>query len=359
MILQILPGLVSVHDLFNVLQYITFRTAMSTLTAMVIVFLLGPWLIRKLKTLQFGEIIRKEGPETHIKKGGTPTMGGLLIVGSTLISIFIWADILGLFTQLVILGMVGFSLIGLIDDILKLTFEHNRGMSVRTKLLFQSLLAGLIWWTLLTAATPHLTTLYLPFFKNWMVPLGFLSLPFFIFVLVGTSNSVNLTDGLDGLATGCTLIVAGTYTILAYVASHVVVSGYLQVPFVPGSGELSIACGAMVGASLGFLWFNSHPAQIFMGDVGSLALGGTIGLVALIIKQELVLVIAGGIFVAEALSVILQVGSFKLSGRRIFLMAPFHHHFEKRGWEESKVVIRFWILSIICSLLALSTLKLR
>ncbi|HPR63797.1 MAG TPA: phospho-N-acetylmuramoyl-pentapeptide-transferase [Thermoanaerobaculia bacterium] len=359
MILLLLPHLRSFHGVFNVFQYITFRMAMAALTSMVIIFVLGPWFIRTLKSLQFGQVIRNEGPDSHFRKAGTPTMGGLLIMVSAIVSILVWADLNVIYTLVLLIGMAGFSAIGLIDDVLKLRQRHSKGLSARGKFLLQIGLAAFLWWILHASAMPHLDTLFPPFFKDWTVALGILSLPFFVFVMVGTTNAVNLTDGLDGLAIGCSMIVAATYTILAYVSGNAIAAHYLQVASIPGSGELSVVCSALVGSALGFLWFNSHPAQIFMGDVGSLGLGGTIGLAALITKQELTLVIAGGVFVMEALSVILQVGSYKLSGRRVFLMAPFHHHFEKKGWDESKVVIRFWILSIICSLLALSTLKLR
>jgi len=342
----------------NVFQYITFRSAGAAVTALLLSMLLGPRMIRWLERLSIGQSIREEGPESHQEKAGTPTMGGLLILLALLVPTLLWADLENPFVWVVSITTLAYGAIGFADDFLKVKRRHNQGLSGRAKLVLQGLV-GLGMGAALLQIVGFETTLLFPFFKNLVVELGWLYVPFFAVVLVGASNAVNLPDGLDGLAIGATLIAAATYAILTYIAGNSIAARYLQVACVPGTGEVAVFCSALVGASLGFLWFNSHPAQVFMGDVGSLALGGGIGAVALLAKQEILLVIVGGLFVLEALSVILQVSSFKLTGKRVLRMAPLHHHFELGGWAESKIIVRFWILSILFSLVGLSTLKLR
>ncbi|HSL81546.1 MAG TPA: phospho-N-acetylmuramoyl-pentapeptide-transferase [Thermoanaerobaculia bacterium] len=342
----------------NVFRYITFRAAGAAVTALLLSLLLGPWFIRSLRQYQLGQVIREEGPRSHQGKAGTPTMGGLLILVSFLIPTLLWARLTNTYVWVAVGVTFTFGLIGFLDDFLKLRRRHNLGLTARAKMGLQ-ILAGAAAGGLLLLSPGFESTLAFPFFKELVLPLGLLYIPFAVLVLVGTSNAVNLTDGLDGLAIGSTMIAAATYTVFTYLAGNVVLGGYLQVSLIPGVGEVTIFLGALVGACLGFLWFNCHPAEIFMGDVGSLSLGAAIGVVALLAKQELLLVLVGGLFVLEALSVILQVGSYKLTGRRIFKMAPLHHHFELAGWAESKVIVRFWILSVLFALLSLSTLKLR
>lgn len=347
---------------FNVFRYITFRTAWAALTALAISLILGPWLIRQLARIKAGQFIREEGPESHQAKSGTPTMGGILIILAIVIPTILWADVQNPFIWIILFVTLGYAAIGFYDDFQKIAKRQNLGLTSKQKLLLQ-MLVGLIAAGAM-AYLPQLRAVYnpvltFPFLADVALPLGLLYIPFFIFVLVGASNAVNLTDGLDGLAIGSVLVAAGTYTILTYAAGHARVADYLRIEFVPYAGELSVFCGAMLGASLGFLWFNAHPAKVFMGDVGSLALGGAIGCLALMIKQEILLVFVGGLFVLEALSVIAQVISFKLTGRRLLKMSPLHHHFELSGWNETQVVVRFWIIAIIFALLSLSTLKLR
>ena len=346
---------------FNVVRYLTFRTAAAVVTALVLSLLCGPWFVSKLRQLAIGQNIREVGPQTHQVKAGTPTMGGLLILFAWLASTLLWANLSNAFVWMAIGVTVGFGGIGFLDDILKVRRRRNLGLTARAKflaLVTVALAAGLLL-PRLPAAQPFSPTLAFPFFKDLIVDLGTLYVPFVVFVLVGASNAVNLTDGLDGLAIGAAGIAAGTYAVFCYAAGNRIVAGYLQIPSVPGVGEVTVFCGALVGAALGFLWFNAHPAEVFMGDVGSLALGGGITIVALMTKQELLLAVVGGLFVLEALSVIVQVGSFKLRGRRVLRMAPLHHHFELSGWAEPKIIVRFWILAILFSLVALSTLKLR
>lgn len=361
---------------FNVFRYITVRTVYASLTAMFLAFVFGPWLIRRLRELQIGQYIREEGPEAHQKKAGTPTMGGVLIVLSTAVPTLLWADLTNPFILLSLFALMAFAAIGFIDDYAKVSKQRNLGLTARKKIYFQILVSLVVGISLLILATrfAYSTQFMIPFLKRlhpdlvihslihsrhfW--PVAFL--PFLLvvcIVVVGSSNAVNLTDGLDGLAIGCTVIAAGALTVLTYVSSNSRWATYLDIQYIPRVGELTVFCGALVGASLGFLWYNAHPAEIFMGDVGSLSLGGTLGTVAVIIKQEILLLFLGGIFVIEALSVILQVGSFKLRGKRIFLMAPIHHHFELLGWSESKVIVRFWIAALVFALFALTTLKLR
>ena len=360
----------------NVFRYITVRTVYASLTAMFLAFVFGPWLIRKLRELQIGQFIREEGPQAHQKKAGTPTMGGVLIVLSTLVPTLLWADLTNGFVLLAIFSLLAFATIGFIDDYAKVSKQRNLGLTSKKKFSLQILISFVIGIGLLALATrsAYSTELVFPFLKRvhpdlvihsllsypHLWPLAFV--PFLIFVsivIAGASNAVNLTDGLDGLAIGCTVIAAGALTVLTYVSSNYRWATYLEIGYIPRVAELTIFCGALVGASLGFLWYNAHPAEVFMGDVGSLSLGGTLGVIAVVIKQEILLFFVGGIFVIEALSVILQVGSFKLGGKRIFRMAPIHHHFELIGWSESKVIVRFWIIALIFALFALTTLKLR
>lgn len=347
---------------FNVFRYITFRTAWAALTALIISFIFGPWLIERMRRIKAGQYIREEGPKSHQMKAGTPTMGGILINIAIVIPTILWADIFNPYIWIVLFVTFAYGAIGFVDDYRKLVKKQNTGLTAKEKFSMQigvALAAGLAIAYLPSIHNNYSTVLTFPFFKAMHLNLGFLYIPFIIVVLVGASNGVNLTDGLDGLAIGSTLIVAVTYTILTYAAGNFRVADYLRIAWVPQAGELAVFCGAMVGASLGFLWFNAHPAEIFMGDVGSLALGGAIGCLAVMIKQEILLGLVGGLFVLEGMSVVLQVASFKLTGRRIFKMSPLHHHFELSGWRETKVVVRFWIIAIIFAMLALSTLKLR
>jgi phospho-N-acetylmuramoyl-pentapeptide-transferase len=344
---------------FNVFRYITFRTIGAAVTAFLFFVFVAPAFIRYINTLQIGQVIREDGPETHLQKEGIPTMGGMLIIFTIINTTLLWANLSNRYVWVVLGVTLWFGAIGAIDDFRKITINNSKGLSARGKLFLQvigALLLGLILYSHPTF-DGHLSV---PFFKALKPDLGWFYIVFTIFVIVGSSNAVNLTDGLDGLAAGPIIITGSVYLIFSYLAGHALLADYLQIPFVPGAGELAVYCGALVGSSLGFLWYNAFPAQMFMGDVGSLAMGGTLGTIAIITKQEILLAIVGGIFVMEALSVIIQVGFFKISGgKRIFLMAPFHHHFEKKGWAEPKVVVRFWIISIILGLLALATLKLR
>ncbi|HSY52258.1 MAG TPA: phospho-N-acetylmuramoyl-pentapeptide-transferase [Thermoanaerobaculia bacterium] len=347
---------------FNVFRYITFRSAWAALTALIISFIFGPWLIERMRRIKVGQYIREEGPKSHQMKAGTPTMGGILINIAIVIPTILWADISNPYIWIVLFVTCAYGAIGFVDDYRKLAKKQNMGLTAKEKFSMQigvALAAGLAIAYLPSIHNNYSTVLTFPFFKTLHLNLGFLYIPFIIVVLVGASNGVNLTDGLDGLAIGSTLIVAVTYTILTYAAGNFRVADYLRIAWVPQAGELAVFCGAMVGASLGFLWFNAHPAEIFMGDVGSLALGGAIGCLAVMIKQEILLGLVGGLFVLEGMSVVLQVTSFKLTGRRIFKMSPLHHHFELSGWRETKVVVRFWIIAIIFAMVALSTLKLR
>ncbi len=359
MIYHLLYPLHTAFTGFNVFRYITFRTIYASLTAFLICFLFGPWAIRKLAALQIGQFIRDDGPQAHLKKAGTPTMGGTLILFAVVVSTLMWSNLTNRYTWIALFAMVGFGLIGFIDDYLMQIKKQNKGLSVRGKFLLQTVLALAVG--VFVCAIPDFSTqVTIPFFKKVTPDLGWGYIIFAAFVIVGTSNAVNLTDGLDGLAIGPAIITAGTYMFFAYVAGHIKIAEYLQINYVAGSGEIAIFCGALVGAGFGFLWFNTYPAQIFMGDVGSLSIGSAIGTAAVITKQEILLALVGGLFVVEALSVIFQVGFFKVShGRRIFKMAPLHHHFELKGWPEPKVIVRFWIIAIILALISLSTLKLR
>jgi phospho-N-acetylmuramoyl-pentapeptide-transferase len=362
---------------FRIFRYLTFRTAFASLTALLIGLLIGPFVIERLREFQIGQYIRDDGPQTHLKKGGTPTMGGVLIVISILLPTLLWADLSNIFVWVAMLSTLGFGAIGFADDYIKVVKKRSQGLTAWQKLGLQFTLSGMVAVALavLESRRMYSTRLVVPFLKHFRpnlimdslrhVPhLGWLGFfPFVLFVMVviaGSSNAVNLTDGLDGLAIGCTIIAAGALAVLTYVSGHVVFSDYLELDRMPLVSEVTIFCGSMVGASIGFLWYNAHPAEVFMGDVGSLALGGAIGTVAVIIKQELLLPFIGGVFLLEAASVILQVGSYKLrGGKRIFRMAPLHHHFELLGWSESKVIARFWIMALVFALFALTTLKLR
>jgi phospho-N-acetylmuramoyl-pentapeptide-transferase len=361
---------------FRIFRYLTFRTAFASLTALLIALLIGPYVIEKLREFQIGQYIREEGPQAHQKKAGTPTMGGVLICIAILLPTLLWSDLSDPFVWIVMLSTLAFGAIGFADDYIKVVHRRNLGLTARAKMTYQILASAAIGVALviLQGQGSYSTDLMVPFAKSlrprFSIPALlhvphlalFAFIPFVIFVIiviVGSSNAVNLTDGLDGLAIGCTIIAAGALTVLTYVSGHAVFADYLELQRMPLVGEVTIFCGAMVGASIGFLWYNAHPAQIFMGDVGSLALGGAIATVAVVIKQELLLPFIGGIFVLEALSVILQVGSYKLRKKRIFKMAPLHHHFELIGWSESKVIVRFWIAALVFALFALTTLKLR
>lgn len=346
---------------FNVFRYITFRTGLAIATAFFVSLVVGPWLVARLRSLQIRQAIRDEGPEHHQSKAGTPTMGGLLIVGSFTLATLLWADLSNAYVWTVLGVTLGFAAVGFADDWIKVRSGRNLGLTARQKLLLQVLvgLAGGLAARMVAEPAPHAGALALPFLKDVLLPLGFGYLPFVVLVLLGASNAVNLTDGLDGLAVGAMAIAASTYTVFVYVAGHARIAEYLRIVPVSGAGEVAIFTGAVAGAALGFLWFNCHPAQVFMGDVGSLALGGGIGIVAVVAKQEVLLVLVGGLFVIEALSVLIQVTSFKLTGKRVFRMAPLHHHFELLGWQETQVVVRFWIISVVFALAGLATLKLR
>jgi phospho-N-acetylmuramoyl-pentapeptide-transferase len=344
---------------FNVFRYITFRTIGAAITAFLFFVLVAPAFIRYIKNLQIGQVIRNDGPETHLKKEGIPTMGGLLMIFTIINATLIWANLANRYVWIILGVTLWFGAIGAIDDFKKITVNNSKGLSAKGKLLLQ--ITGAFLLGIILFSHPNFDGhLSVPFFKALRPDLGWFYIVFAILVVVGSSNAVNLTDGLDGLAAGPIVITGSVYLIFSYLAGHALLAEYLQILFVPGAGELAVFCGALVGSSLGFLWYNAYPAHMFMGDVGSLSMGGALGAIAIITKQEILLAIVGGIFVMEALSVIIQVVFFKLSGgKRVFLMAPFHHHFEKKGWAEPQVVVRFWIISIILGLMALATLKLR
>jgi phospho-N-acetylmuramoyl-pentapeptide-transferase len=363
---------------FRIFRYLTFRTAFASGTALLIALFIGPWVIQKLREFQIGQFVRDDGPQSHLKKSGTPTMGGVLIIIAILLPTVLWSDPANPFVWITVFSTLAFGAIGFVDDYTKVVMRRSLGLTARAKLFWQALAGALVAVALVALGQFKMfsTQLTVPFVKHWRpdllwhlwpstVPhLGLLAfipfIAFVIFVLMGSSNAVNLTDGLDGLAIGCTIIAAAALAVLTYVSGHVVFADYLEIQRMPMVGELTVFCGSMVGASIGFLWYNAHPAEIFMGDVGSLALGGAIGTVAIIIRQELLLPFIGGIFILEAVSVILQVGSYKLRNKkRIFRMAPLHHHFEQLGWSESKVIVRFWIGALVFALFALTTLKLR
>jgi len=356
-----LISLVDQFSALNVFRYLTFRTGLSVISSMAIVFLIGESFIKFIESHKFTGPIRDDGPEDHIvKKVGTPTMGGALILIGILFGTLLWADLNNFYVWILLVVATSFGLLGAVDDYLKIKHNNSKGISSRMKIVWQIILSLVAVFLLIKYGdNEHLKNLYFPFFKNLTLHLGLFFIPFVVFIIVGSSNAVNLTDGLDGLATVPVILVALSFTLICYVVGNTVFSEYLQIPYVANVGEASVFCGSIVGACLGFLWYNAPPAKIFMGDTGSLSLGGSLGAVSIIAKHEIVLAIVGGLFVLETVSVIIQVVSFKLTGKRVFMMAPLHHHFEKKGWAESTVVIRFWIISIILALIGLATLKLR
>jgi len=361
MLLELAQWLAQDIRAFNVFNYITLRAVLATLTALIISFVVGPGLIRKLTHYKVGQSVRDDGPQTHLVKAGTPTMGGALILVAIAISTLLWADLSNRYVWVVLVTTLGFGIIGWVDDWRKVVHRNPKGLAAREKYFWQSLIGfGVAFYLFYTSTVPAQTDLIFPFFKDLILPLGAVSfIVLTYFVIVGTSNAVNLTDGLDGLAIMPTVMVASALAIFAYVAGHLYFSKYLGVPYVPGAGELAVFCAAIGGAGLGFLWFNAYPAEVFMGDVGALALGAALGVVAVIVRQEIVLFIMGGVFVIETVSVMLQVASFKLTGKRIFRMAPLHHHYELKGWKETQVVVRFWIITMMLVLIGLATLKIR
>ncbi|UXI70749.1 phospho-N-acetylmuramoyl-pentapeptide-transferase [Tahibacter amnicola] len=347
---------------FHLFQYLTFRAIMATLTALAVSLLLGPGMIRRLAALKAGQVIRQDGPQTHLSKAGTPTMGGALILAAIILSTLLWADLQNRYVWLVLAVTAGFGGIGFYDDYKKLVLKDSRGLAARWKYFWQSvggIGAALFLFYTSYPELPAATALYLPFFKQVALPLGIGFVLLGYLMIVGFSNAVNLTDGLDGLAIMPSVLVACALGVFAYLSGNAVFSSYLQIPAIPGAGELTIYCGALAGAGLGFLWFNTYPAQVFMGDIGALAIGAALGLIAVIVRQEVALLIMGGVFVMETASVMLQVASFKLTGKRLFRMAPIHHHFELKGWPEPRVIVRFWIISVVLVLIGLATLKVR
>ena len=360
MLLEVTEWLAQYHSGFDVFRYLTLRAILGVLTALVMALLIGPAVIRRLSAARVGQSVRDDGPRSHLAKTGTPTMGGALILVAVAASTLLWGDLENRQTWLALATTLLFGLVGGVDDWRKLVYGDSRGLSAATKFVAQSVIAvAAAVYLYLSAEVAAETELIVPFFKEVALPLGIWFVPFVYFVIVGSSNAVNLTDGLDGLAILPTVMVAGALGVIAYAAGHTQFSAYLQIPYVPGVGELVVFAGAIVGAGLGFLWFNTYPAQVFMGDVGALALGAALGLLAVMARHELVLVIMGGVFVVETLSVIVQVASYKLTGRRIFRMAPLHHHFELKGWPEPRVIVRFWIVTVILVLVGLATLKIR
>jgi phospho-N-acetylmuramoyl-pentapeptide-transferase len=360
MLYHLLYPLHNVFSGFNVFKYITFRSAGAALTALIVSFALGPWMIARLRRLKVGQYVRDDGPQTHLCKQNTPTMGGILIIAALVCSALLWSDLSNKYVWVVLFATLAFGGIGLWDDYLKVVKKQSTGLRAREKFGLQiaaSLVIGL--FLCYFAGDPNAAHLSVPFLKKLAIDLGWFYIPFAVIVMVGSSNAVNLTDGLDGLATGLVGIAATANAVIVYLGGNRVISEYLKIQYIPGSGELTVFCGALLGTSLGFLWYNAHPAEVFMGDTGSLSLGGALGALALVTKHELILIIVGGIFVAEAVSVMLQVASYKLTGKRIFKMAPIHHHFEQLGWPESKVIVRFWIVGIILALVSLGSLKLR
>ncbi len=360
MLVWLAEYLTQYFSFFNVFSYLTFRAILGILTSLLLSLYLGPKLIARLQRMQIGQVVRGDGPESHFSKKGTPTMGGLLILGSVLLSTLLWANLENKYVWVVLFVLVSFGWIGFVDDYRKVIRKDPKGLIARWKYFWQSLFAiATAAFLYFTAERPAETALLVPFLKDVMPQLGLLFLALSYFVIVGTSNAVNLTDGLDGLAIVPTIMVAGAFAIIAYASGNVNFSAYLNIPYLPYASELVVLCAALIGAGLGFLWFNTYPAQVFMGDVGSLALGAVLGVIAILVRQEIVLFIMGGVFVMETLSVILQVGSYKLRGQRIFRMAPIHHHYELKGWPEPRVIVRFWILSIMFVLVGLATRKLR
>ncbi|MBE1161361.1 phospho-N-acetylmuramoyl-pentapeptide-transferase [Dyella acidiphila] len=360
MLLELADWMARHFTALHLFQYITFRTIMAALTSMAMSLLCGPALIRKLAALKAGQVVRKDGPQTHLSKAGTPTMGGVMILLSVAVATLLWADLDNRYVWLVLAVMVCFGAIGFYDDYRKLVLKDSRGLASRWKYFWQSVFGlAAAWFLYHTAVNPAETALFVPLFKHVEIPLGVFFIVITYFMIVGFSNAVNLTDGLDGLAIMPTVLVSGALGVFAYLAGNKVFSEYLGIPAIPGAGELAVFCGAMSGAGLGFLWFNTYPAQVFMGDVGALAIGAALAAIAVIVRQEIVLLIMGGVFVMETVSVMLQVASFKMTGKRIFRMAPIHHHFELKGWPEPRVIVRFWIISVVLVLIGLATLKVR
>jgi phospho-N-acetylmuramoyl-pentapeptide-transferase len=360
MLLYITDYLMQFHSGFGVFQYLTLRAILGILTALVISFIVGPVMIRKLSHYQIGQHVRDDGPQAHLTKAGTPTMGGALIIVAVAISTLLWSDLSNRYVWVVLVVTLLFGAVGWVDDYRKLVKKQSEGLKAREKYFWQTVGGlGAALFLYYTATQPIETSLIVPFFKDVVIPLGWFFIIFAYFVIVGSSNAVNLTDGLDGLAIMPTVLVASGLGIVAYATGHIKFAEYLGIPFVAGAGEVAVFCGAIAGAGLGFLWFNAYPAMVFMGDVGALALGAALGVVAVVVRQELVLLIMGGVFVIETLSVIIQVASFKLTGKRIFRMAPLHHHFELKGWPEPRVIVRFWIITVILTLVGLATLKIR
>ena len=360
MLLFLANFLAQYQSAFNVFSYLTLRMILGTMTALLLCLWLGPWVIRRLVERQIGQAIRDDGPQSHLSKAGTPTMGGAMILMAIAVSTLLWADMSNRFVWIVLLVTLGFGAIGWVDDYRKVVEKNPRGLPARWKYFWQSVLGlGTAIMLYTTASSPAETSLIVPLFKDIVIPLGGFYIVLTYLVIVGSSNAVNLTDGLDGLAIMPTVMVAMGLAIFAYASGNAVFANYLQIPSIPGAGELAVFCATIAGAGLGFLWFNTYPAQVFMGDVGALALGAALGVVAVIVRQEIVLFIMGGIFVLETISVILQVGSYKLTGRRIFRMAPLHHHYELKGWPEPRVIVRFWIITVVLVLVGLATLKIR
>lgn len=360
MLLWLSDVLQQLHSGFSVLQYITLRSLFAAMSALLLMLFLGPWMIRRLKGLQIGQAVRDDGPKSHLSKSGTPTMGGVMVLTSITLSTLLWGDLSNRFIWVGVLVMLAVGVVGWYDDYRKVILKNPKGLAARWKMCWLSLIAFVaVVFLYGSAQNPAETTLIIPFFKEFAWEMGWWYIPFAYFVIVGTSNAVNLTDGLDGLAIMPTVMVGGALGIVAYITGHLYFSNYLFLPYIPGTGELTIFCASLVGAGIGFLWFNTYPAHVFMGDVGSLALGAALGVLAVMVRQEFLLCIMGGIFVAETLSVIMQVTSFKLTGKRIFRMAPLHHHFELKGWPEPRVIVRFWIITLCLVLIGLATLKIR
>ncbi len=360
MLLILAEYLQQFHSGFSVFQYITFRAILGTITALILSLVIGPVMIRKLASYNIGQQIRDDGPQSHLSKAGTPTMGGVMILVAIAISVLLWSDLSSEKVWVVLAVTLSFGLIGGVDDYKKLVYGNSKGLSSKAKFFWQSVVGlAAAWFIFSNAQTAIETTLIIPFTKDVLIPLGGAFIVLAYLVIVGSSNAVNLTDGLDGLAIMPTVMVAGALGVFAYLTGHLTFANYLGIPYVAGVGELTIFCGALVGAGLGFLWFNTYPAMVFMGDIGALALGAALGVIAIFVRQELVLVIMGGIFVMETVSVILQVASYKLTGKRIFRMAPIHHHYELKGWPEPRVIVRFWIITVVLVLIGLASLKLR
>ncbi len=360
MLYELMLWLSQYESAFNVFAYLTFRSILGILTALIFSFVFGPWMIRRLKRLKVGQVVRDDGPQSHLVKAGTPTMGGTLILAGVAVGTLLWADLGNRFVWFALLVTLAFGIVGFVDDYRKIRYGSSKGLSARAKYFWLSLAGfGTAIAIYLSAQAPVETALILPFFKDVAIPMGWVFVPWAYLVIVGTSNAVNLTDGLDGLAIMPCVLVASALAVFAYATGNIKIASYLGIPYIYGVGELAIFCTSIAGAGLGFLWFNAYPAQVFMGDVGALALGAALGVVAVLVRQELVLLVMGGVFVAETVSVMLQVISFKLTGRRIFRMAPLHHHYELKGWPEPKIIVRFWIVTLILVLIGLSTLKVR